>query len=250
MELALLAVHQPITLHHPPSTIHLPPIVTLQLYDHLLRFQLFQGLSRTELLQMAGNTKFGFRKEEGGITVVCEGEACRELLFLISGTLQLTMRSDDGSYRLTERLTAPWLLQPETIFGATPRYTGTYVTLEPCHFITLSKDEVLRLTDDFLIIRLNLMNMLATMAQKRARQPWRHVPMSLRERFIRFMMDHSAYPAGPKTLHILMTRLADDLCDSRLDVSRMLNQLQREGLVELHRGRIEIPSLEKLATQR
>ena len=224
--------------------------MTLQLYDHLLRFQLFQGLSRTELLQMAGNTKFGFRKEKAGVTLVQEDEVCRQLLFLISGTLQLTTRSDDGSYRLIERLTAPWLLQPEVLFGATPRHTGACVTLEPCHFITLSKDEVLRLTDDFLIIRLNLINMLSTMAQKRARQPWRHVPLSLRERFIRFVMDHSVYPAGPKTLHILMARLADDLCDSRLDVSRMLNALQREGLVELHRGRIVIPSLEKLATQR
>ena len=224
--------------------------MTLQLYDHLLRFQLFQGLSRTELLQMAGNTKFGFRKEEAGVTVVREGDACRELLFLVSGTLQLTTRSDDGSYRLTERLTAPWLLQPEVLFGAMPRFTGTCVTKEPCHFITLSKDEVLRLTDDFLIIRLNLLNLLATMVQKRGRLPWRRASLSLRERFVRFVMDHSAYPAGPKTLHILMTRLADDLNDSRLDVSRMLNALQREGLAELHRGRIEIPSLEKLATQR
>ena len=224
--------------------------MTLQLYDHLLRFQLFQGLSRTELLQMAGNTKFGFRKEEAGVTVVRDGNACRELLFLISGTLQLTTRSDDGSYRLTERLTAPWLLQPEVLFGATPRITGTCVTQEPCHFITLSKEEVLRLTNDFLIIRLNLLNLLATMVQKKTRQPWRRAAVSLREHFVRFVMDHSAYPAGPKTLHILMTRLADDLNDSRLDVSRMLNALQREGLVELHRGRIEIPSLEKLATQR
>ena len=242
MVLTILAVYNPITLHL--------PIVTLQLYDHLLRFQLFQGLSRTELLQMAGNTKFGFRKEESGVTVVREGDDCRQLLFLVSGSLQLTTRSDDGSYRLTERLSAPWLLQPEAIFGATPRFAGTSVTLEPSHFITLSKDEVLRLTDDFLIIRLNLMNMLATMAQKRARLSWRRVPSSLRERFVRFVMDHSAYPAGQKTLHILMTRLADDLNDSRLDISRMLNRLQSEGLVELHRGRIVIPSLEKLAALR
>ena len=43
-----------------------------------------------------------------------------------------------------------------------------------------------------------------------------------------------------------MQRLADELGDSRLDVSRMLNQLQAESWLQLHRGRIEIPSLEKL----
>jgi CRP-like cAMP-binding protein len=222
--------------------------MTLQLYDHLLRFQLFQGLSRGELLQMAGNTKFGFRKEESGATVVREGDDCRQLLFLVSGAMQLTTHSEDGTYRLVERLAAPWLLQPDVLFGITPRYSGTYITLEPCHFITLSKDEVLRLTDDFLIIRLNLMNMLSTMAQKRNRQPWRRVPTTLDERFVRFVMDHSIYPAGTKTLHILMTHLAANLNDSRLNISRMLNRLQAHGLIELHRGSIVIPSLEKLAT--
>ena len=43
-----------------------------------------------------------------------------------------------------------------------------------------------------------------------------------------------------------MVRLAAELGDSRLDVSRMLNQLQSEGLLQLHRGRIDIVSLERL----
>jgi len=34
----------------------------LRLYEQLQQFTLFQGLSRSELLQMAGNTKFGFVK--------------------------------------------------------------------------------------------------------------------------------------------------------------------------------------------
>ncbi len=222
--------------------------MTLQLYDHLLRFQLFHGLSRGELQQMAGTTKFGFRKERSGMTVVRQGDKCQELLLLISGTMQLTTRSDDGSYCLVEQLTAPWLLQPEVLFGAAPRYGCTCVTTSACHFITLQKDEVLRLCTDFLIIRLNLLNMLSTIAQKRGQQPWRHPAATLSQRFVRFVIDHAVYPAGPKTLHILMTRLAESLCDSRLNISRMLNGLQDDGLVELHRGRIIIPSLEKLVT--
>ena len=220
--------------------------LTLQLYDHLLRFQLFQGMSRAELLQMAGNTKFGFRKERGGILIAGEGENCSQLFFLISGSMELTTRSDDGSYRIVEQLHAPWMLQPEVLFGAQPRYSGTCRTVGNCHFITLSKDEVLRLLDDFLVVRLNLLNLLATIAQRRVHQQWRSAATSLRERFIRFLLDHCTYPAGAKTVFILMTRLAADFGDSRLNVSRMLNSLKDEGLVGLGRGRIEIPSLERL----
>ena len=43
-----------------------------------------------------------------------------------------------------------------------------------------------------------------------------------------------------------MKRIAEEVNDSRLDVSRALNHLQDEGLLQLHRERITIPALEKL----
>ena len=63
---------------------------------------------------------------------------------------------------------------------------------------------------------------------------------------VRFLIAHCSYPAGSKTFFILMERLAQELNDSRLNVSRVLNQLQHDGLIELHRGRIIIPQLERL----
>lgn len=218
----------------------------LKIYDHLLRFPLFQGLSRTELLQLAGNTKFGFVKEGSGRTVVRQDMPCHQLLLLVSGKLQLRQRSDDGTYTMQEQITASWAAQPEVLFGAHPHYTVSCTTLERCHFIVLSKEEVMRLLDDFLIFRLNMLNLLSTQAQRRNRRQWLRAPQSLRERFVRFVIDHATYPAGPKELHILMTRLAAELGDSRLSVSRMLNQLQADRLLQLHRGRIVIPSLENL----
>jgi len=221
-------------------------VFNLQLYDHLLRFQLFQGLSRAELLQMAGNTKFGFLKLSAGKVLVREGQACTQLYFMVSGRLTCSTQNDDHSYTVIEQLSAPWLLQPEVLFGAHPRYGCTATTAVETHFITLSKDEVLRLLSDFLIIRLNLYNLLSTQLQRRNHLLWRSSPRSLRERVVRFFIDHSTYPAGHKEFRILMTRLAAELGDSRLDVSRQLNAMQQEGLLVLHRGRIEVPSLERL----
>ena len=105
---------------------------------------------------------------------------------------------------------------------------------------------MLRLSEEFLVFRLNLLNMFATQSQKLLRQPWRHRVESLSERIVRFLTLRCVYPAGPKTFYILMTQLADELGDSRLDVSRALNQLQRDGLLELRRGRIIVPQMELL----
>ena len=43
-----------------------------------------------------------------------------------------------------------------------------------------------------------------------------------------------------------MTRLAEEVNDSRLNVSRILNDMQHRGLIELSRGKIEVPQLERL----
>ena len=43
-----------------------------------------------------------------------------------------------------------------------------------------------------------------------------------------------------------MRQIANELNDSRLDVSKELNGMENDGLLTLYRGRIEIPMMERL----
>ena len=199
----------------------------LQIYDRLLQFPLFQGMSRDDLEIVAGHTRFGFLKMTAGRQVIHAGDPCTHLYFLINGSLKVESFSDDGRYSVVEQMSSPYILQH-------------------VNFLMLDKEEVVRLSEDFLVFRLNLMNHLATQAQKLIQAQWRRSPQSLQERVVRFFFLHTLYPAGPKTFHILMERLAEEVNDSRLNVSRVLNRLQTMGLLELHRGRIEIPQVERL----
>ena len=221
-------------------------MASLQIYEKLLLFPLFQGMSRDDLEQVAGHTRLGFSKINAGTTVVADGDDCQQLFFMINGTLRVETMSDDRGYTVVEQLEAPVILQPEVIFGYTPRYTHTYIAQTDANFIAIGKDEVLRLSEDFLVFRLNLLNLFATQTQKTVRMLWQHVPDSLENRIVRFFAQHCLYPAGPKVFHILMNRLANELNDSRLDISRALNALQHEGKIVLRRGRVEIPQMERL----
>ena len=218
----------------------------LQIYDRLLQFPLFQGMSRDDLEIVAGHTRFGFMKVAAGRQVISAGDPCTHLYFLINGTLKIETFSDDSRYSVVEQMSSPYILQQESIFGYYQRYTHNFYALTDANFLTLDKEEVVRLSEDFLVFRLNLMNHLATQTQKLIQAQWRRNPLSLRERIVRFLFQHTLYPAGPKTFHILMERLAEEVCDSRLNVSRTLNRMQAAGIIELHRGRIEIPQLERL----
>jgi CRP-like cAMP-binding protein len=181
---------------------------------------------------------------------VKSGEACTQLYFLINGSVRVITYSDDYGYSVEEQISAPYILQVEGVFGYHQRYTHDFIASSDVNFITIDKEELVRLSEDFLVFRLNLMNNFATQTQKQLRLSWLHQPQSLRERVERFLTQHCVYPAGHKQFNILMTRLADEMNDSRLNVSRVLNQMQKDGVVTLYRGRIEIPQLERLLSVR
>ena len=218
----------------------------LQLYDQLLQFPLFQGMSRDDLSQVAGHTKFDFLKISVGRPVVKENDTCDRLFFLLSGVLKVESWAHDRSYSVVEQASAPFMLQPEAIFGYNQRYTRSFSAQTDVSLVAIDKSEVMRLSEEFLVFRLNLLNIFATQTQKMSRSPWYACPQSLRDRIVRFFAARVLRPAGPKTFFLLMTVLANELNDSRLDVSRALNGMQRDGLLTLHRGRIEIPQMERL----
>jgi CRP-like cAMP-binding protein len=218
----------------------------LKIYDKLLQFPLFQGMSHTELMQVVAHTKMDFVKYATDKKIVLADDACTHLFFLINGTLEAQTTADDRGYSVIEQLTAPYIIQPERLFGIQQRYTSSFKAISPCHFITIDKQEVMLLLDTQLVFRLNMLNLMATEAQRVTRHAWRPVAETLRAALIRFFIQHTLYPAGPKMFHILMKRLAEEMNCSRLDVSTELNKMQKDGLVTLHRGRVEIPMLERL----
>ena len=214
--------------------------------NRLLELPLFQGISTADLSEIAGHTRFGFTKLAAGKTIVSEGEQCDALHFVIDGTFTATVRADDGSYMLTEELEAPRVLQPERLFGMTQRYSKTFVALTECRLVSVSKAEMLRLSEEHMIFQLNLLNIISTQSQRITHQPWRVHPQGIRNKIIRFVETHSMRPAGENTLYIKMETLATLIAESRLNVSRELNAMQQEGLISITRGIIRVPALEKL----
>ena len=199
----------------------------LQLYTKLLGLPLFQGLGKADLED-----------------IVSENDICNRLHFLLNGQIEVITTSASHGYQIKEELVAPELLQPERLFGLTQRFTKTFKTLTVCNVLCVEKDEVMRLSDAYMIFRINLLNMLSTYAQKNERMLLRRYPESLEGRVIRFIADRCLRPAGKKTVKIKMRQLALELNDSRLDISKALNHLEENGVVALRRNYIDIERLE------
>ena len=66
------------------------------------------------------------------------------------------------------------------------------------------------------------------------------------EKILNFLVLRSMKPEGKKILKIKMEDLASLIDEIRINVSKVLNDLQEQGLVQLSRKAISIPALEKL----
>lgn len=218
----------------------------MTIYDQLTQFTLFQGMSRADLMEVVTHTKLGFLKSHEGQKVVKEGDSCTQLMLMTHGSVECETISDDHQCRVVEKMVAPYMIQPERIFGMTQKYTSSFKALDNCNFITISKEEVLLLLETQLVFRLNMLNMLAADTHRIRHRAWQSAPKTLRERIVRFFFSRCVYPAGAKSFYILMKQLGNELNDSRLDISKALNEMEKDGLLSLHRGRIEIPMLERL----
>lgn len=113
----------------------------------------------------------------------------------------------------------------------------------------LEKQEVLKLSELFEIFRINLLNFISAQTQKMSRRALRVPPRNIEELIIRFFEARCVRPGGEKIFRIKMTRMAKELNDSRLDISKALNNLEAQGLLRLQRERIFIPALEKLLSR-
>jgi CRP-like cAMP-binding protein len=69
---------------------------------------------------------------------------------------------------------------------------------------------------------------------------------TLNEKLIHFIALRSQNPGGEKTLQITMEDWAGLIDETRINLSRLLNELQNKELIQLKRKEFFIPDFEKL----
>lgn len=215
-------------------------------YSLLSRLPLFQGMSSSEFDEVIAHVRLGFSKSKEGECIASEGECVEGLVFVLNGNVEAKTYSDDRGFSVRERLFVPCVLQPERLFGLTQRYSSRFTAASDCQLLTISKNEVTRLTTNSEVFRLNFLNILCTQTQRMQHFPWRHKPDGIRRKIAVFIADHCLRPAGYKEINIDMVRLGHEISESRLNVSRELKSMQAEGLILTKRERITIPQLERL----
>ena len=209
-----------------------------QMYERLLSLPLFLGMSQSDLHEVAAYTPLAFSTYSAGQAIVVVDTPCDALTFLIQGHAESRMESDDHQWTVAERHHAPYLHQPEHLFGWHQRYTRSLQALDTCHVLRIKKSDVDHLVRQFQTVRFNLLNLLSTRSQRLSRQVRRVPAESIEGKLFRWLEEVSDHPQSVKVLHIKQVYLARLLGESRLNLSRCLHAMEEEGKLALARGEI------------
>ena len=213
------------------------------MYDTLLQLPLFQGLAHEDFTNILGKVKLHFTKHKAGETLVKKGTTCGQLIFILNGEIASSTSSTDNSYTFTEYFQAPYLIEPQSLFGMITSFVSTHIARTEVNTVTISKAFVMNYLFRYEIFRLNYMNIVSNRAQNLYSRLWDEPTLDLKGKIIRFFLLHCEKPQGEKVFKVKMDDLARILDDTRLNVSKALNGLQELNLLELHRKEIRIPDL-------
>lgn len=212
----------------------------------LLQLPLFQGHCRGDFAQILDKVKLHFCKHKTGETIIESKTPCEQLCFLLKGKVSIITTSENGNYTVVERIAAPYVIEPQSLFGMNTTFASTYVAEEETHTVSISKGLVLNELFRYEIFRLNYMNMVCNRTQNLYARLWKEAKQTMRGKAIFFFAIHCEKTQGEKIFRMKKEDLAHFLSTTRASASRMLNELQTEGLLLLKRKEIIIPDMQKL----
>ena len=216
------------------------------MYDNLLLLPLFQGLSKNDFTTILEKVRFHFLTYQEGEIFIRQGEDCQQLCFLLNGKAVARTTDKEHAYTLSETFDAPTIIEPQSLFGMRPKYTATYQARTLVKVLTIDKAYIFSELNKHEIFQLNFLNLLSNRVQTANKKIWNSHVGTLNEKLVHFFAIRSQNPGGEKTLQVTMEDWAGMIDETRINLSRLLNELQDKGLIQLKRKEFFIPDFEKL----
>ncbi len=221
----------------------------VSMYDTLLELPLFQGLTKENITSIIEKVKMGFHKYEAKQNIASQDDRCNSLIFILDGKVAVTTNDAIHNFKIVEEAEAPYIIEPQSLFGMRTKFHASYTATGDVETLNIDKSYILTNLCKYEIFNLNYLNILSNRAQTANSKLWNSHIGSTREKLMNFFALRCVIPYGKKTLFITMEDLASLIDDTRINVSRALNEFQEKGILTLGRKKITIEDLAKLTEE-
>lgn len=164
-----------------------------------------------------------------GFLIYLQGTDATCFYYLKQGRVKSFMQSEDGNERVLNLYTAGSLFGEASFFDELPRVSSA-VALTPCQLVPIDRELVTQAFSRNPELALAMMKYLARTVRLLSRQVDQMAFRPARWRVAWYLL---SLAAADGQVRCSQEEIASGVSVSRITVSRLLNELAREGLVEL-----------------
>lgn len=219
------------------------------MYDTLLELPLFQGLTKENITSIIEKVKMGFHTFEHKQNIALQGDKCNSLIFILDGNVAITSTDEKYNFRIEEEISGPYIIEPYSLFGMHTKYHASYSAINDVETLNIDKSYILTNLCKYEIFNLNYLNIISNRAQSANIKLWNSHIGCTKEKLMNFLTLRCLTTSGKKTLTITMEDLASLIDDTRINVSRALNEFQEIGILTLGRKKITIEDMAALINE-
>ncbi len=205
------------------------------MYEQILLLPIFQGISKSELTDILEKVHFNFAKYSNKGEIVKRGTMCKNVLFLLSGEIEVETFSINRKIHIVQYLSAPMTLPFNHLYGIDTNNDITVKAVGKVGIMSLDKSEFLFSLQGNKILLINVLNILSSRAQRLDYTMEHFSRFNETERFAWWLKTKTI----PQASNITIKADADELCRAlMLDRNlfwKALSRLEEIGAVE-YRG--------------
>lgn len=210
------------------------------IFDVLIDLPLFRGVTRERIEATVGSTKFHFLKFGDGDVIAEAGEACKHLLFVLSGSVKVIISNTDGRFRISQTLNAPDVVLPDFLFGSSTVYPGTVKAVGTVSIVRIAKSDYLKILTSDDIFLFNYLNYLSMNAQKGVEGVLAMTNGSIEERLATWVVAMTQPTASDITITCRQRDLYIMLGVQRSTYMAAIDRLVEHGVIRYQPGEIVV----------
>ncbi|NLJ34384.1 MAG: Crp/Fnr family transcriptional regulator [Firmicutes bacterium] len=217
-----------------------------QYLDVLLNTDLFAGFTREDLQRLFAVHNFGIRDYAGGQVIYVQGELCRSMDIILAGRVSVQRIDEEGNILKVAVFATGDLVGANLLFSQSNLYPMTIVAEEKTVILHLYKELILGLGQSS---KSFMAELLAVVANKTLLLTDKIHALSLktiRQQVCDFLQyEYHVQKSDVLELKISKKELAQRMGVHRTSLSRELNKMRREGLIDYDARTITLRGLKE-----
>lgn len=208
---------------------------------------LFRGLSDDEIENLTCSVNFRVRFYHSGAVVALAGEEIMSLIIVLSGSVRGEMSDLAGRTMKIEDINPPQALAAAVLFGAVAKYPVTVTANTDSELLIINKSDYLAMMAGDRRILSNYLTFICNKAQFLSGRLRFHSFHTIRGKFANYLTSLPGASSGRVVIDRSQQELSDYFGVTRPSLSRVIGEMQEEGLISVERREVRLLDIKGLS---